>query len=155
MQRYIALVDREERKGRAVWGVSFPDFPGCVAVGDSFQDAVDSAAEALRFHVEGMLADGLPIRAPRELEAIAADSEWAEDVRGAAVTCLIPLLPPSEAPQRVNISIDGGLLREIDSAAEALGSTRSGFLADAARDRLEALAIGVRRAGRSRPRKRA
>ena len=76
MQRYIALVDREERKGRAVWGVSFPDFPGCVAVGDSFQDAVDSAAEALRFHVEGMLADGLAIRAPRELEEIAADSDW-------------------------------------------------------------------------------
>ena len=155
MQRYIALVDREERKGRAVWGVSFPDFPGCVAVGDSFQDAVDSAAEALRCHVEGMLADGLAIRAPRELEEIAADSEWAEDIRWAAVTCLIPLLPPSEAPQRVNISMDGGLLREIDSAAEALGSTRSGFLADAARDRLEALAIGVRRAGRSRRRKHA
>jgi predicted RNase H-like HicB family nuclease len=155
MQRYIALVDREERRGQAVWGVSFPDFPGCVAVGETFQDAVDSAAEALRFHVEGMLADGLTIPPPRELEAISADSEWGEDLRGAAVTCLIPLLPPSEAPERVNISIDGGLLREIDNAAQALGSTRSGFLADAARDRLEALAIGVKRARRSRRRKRA
>jgi predicted RNase H-like HicB family nuclease len=155
MQRYIALVDREERRGRAVWGVSFPDFPGCVGVGDSFQDAVDSAAEALRFHVEGMLADAVAIPMPRQLEAIAADSEWAEALREAAVTCLVPLLPPSEGPERVNISIDGGLLREIDSAAEALGSTRSGFLADAARDRLEALAIGVRREGRSRGRKRA
>ena len=155
MQRYIALVDREERKGSALWGVSFPDFPGCVAVGDSFQDAVDSAAEALRFHVEGMLADGLSIPDARELESVAADPEWAEDLRGAAVTCLVPLLPPSKAPERVNISMDGGLLREIDSAAEALGSTRSGFLAEAARDRLEALAIGTKPAGRSHRRKRA
>jgi predicted RNase H-like HicB family nuclease len=155
MQRYIALVDREERRGRAIWGVSFPDFPGCVAVADSFQDAVDSAAEALRFHVEGMLADGLAVPAPRELEVIGADPEWAEDLRRAAVTCLVPLLPPSQAPERVNISIDGGLLREIDTAAETLGSTRSGFLADAARDRLEALAIGVKREGGSRRRKRA
>jgi predicted RNase H-like HicB family nuclease len=155
MQRYIALVDREERKGRAVWGVTFPDFPGCVAVGESFQDAVDSAAEALRFHVEGLLSDGAAIPSPCELEAIAADPEWGEDLRAAAVTCLVPLLPPSEGPERVNISIDGGLLREIDSAAEALGSTRSGFLADGARDRLEALAIGIKRDARSRRRKRA
>ncbi|HVG82430.1 MAG TPA: type II toxin-antitoxin system HicB family antitoxin [Methylomirabilota bacterium] len=155
MQRYIALVDREERNGRPVWGVSFPDFPGCVAVGNSFQHAVDSAAEALRFHVEGMLADGLSIPEPRELESIAADSDWAEDLRGAAVTCLVPLLPPSKAPERVNISMDGGLLREIDSAAEALGSTRSGFLAEAARDRLEALAIGTKAESRSQGRKRA
>src|SRR5688500_7599881 len=104
MQRYIALVDQELRKGRALWGVSFPDFPGCVAVGDSFQSAVDSAAEALRFHVEGMLADGLSIPEPRELEAIAADAEWAEELSAAAVTCLVPLLPPSKAPERVNIS---------------------------------------------------
>ncbi len=155
MQRYIALIDREERKGRPLWGASFPDFPGCVAVGDSAQDVADSAAEALRFHVEGMLADGLALPRPRELEDIACDPQWREDVSAAAVTCLIPLLPPSQAPERVNISIDAGLLREIDSAAKALGSTRSGFLADAARDRLEALAIGVASAGRGRRRRRA
>jgi predicted RNase H-like HicB family nuclease len=155
MQRYIALVDQEQRRGRTLWGISFPDFPGCVAVGDSFQGAVDSAAEALRFHVEGMLADGLSISEPRQLEAIAADAKWAEELRAAAVTCLVPLLPPSQTPERVNISIDGGLLREIDSAAEALGSTRSGFLADAARDRLEALAIGAKPTRRGLRRKRA
>jgi hypothetical protein len=102
-----------------------------------------------------MLAGGLSIPEPRQLEAIAAEAEWAEELRAAAVTCLVPLLPPSKAPERVNISIDGGLLREIDCAAEALGSTRSGFLADAARDRLEALAIGVKPAGRAPRRKRA
>jgi predicted RNase H-like HicB family nuclease len=155
MQRYIALVERQERKKGPLWGVAFPDFPGCVAVGDSYQEAVDSAAEALRFHVEGMLSDAMAIPEPRTLESVAADPEWGEDLRAAELICLIPLLPPTQAPERVNISIDGGLLREIDSAAQALGSTRSGFLAEAARDRLEALAIGGKSAQSNQRRRRA
>lgn len=144
MNRYIALVHRSAEK-KASWGVSFPDFPGCVAVEDGFEEAADAAAEALRFHVEGMLSDGLAIPRPRRLVEIAADPELSEDLEGALVA-LVPLLPPSEGAERVNVSLDRGLLREIDNVAKSLGSSRSRFLAAAARDRLEALAVSGRKA---------
>jgi predicted RNase H-like HicB family nuclease len=135
MRRYIGLVHRGEgKKGR--WGVSFPDFPGCIAVEDSFEDAVDSAAQVLRFHVEGMLDAGEPIPEPRAMEAIVADPRIAEVLEGAVVT-LVPLLPPREGAERVNVSLDKGLLRVIDAMADAVGSNRSQFLAEAARDRIE------------------
>lgn len=53
MSRYIALIHRGETGS---WGISFPDFPGCISAADrsSFPDIVDRGAEALRFHVAGL-----------------------------------------------------------------------------------------------------
>jgi len=38
-----------------------PDLPGCVATGDSVAEVEREIREAIRFHVEGLLEDGLPI----------------------------------------------------------------------------------------------
>lgn len=138
MRRYVGILHRGDRR----WGVSFPDFPGCISTGGSFEDAVDSAARALRFHVEGMLLDGLPIPKPTPLETILQNPEFSADLKEGVVT-VVPLLPPREGSERVNISVDRGLLREIDQAVEMLGASRSSFLADAARDRLELLTVSV------------
>jgi metal-responsive CopG/Arc/MetJ family transcriptional regulator len=48
---------------------------------------------------------------------------------------LVPVDLPGRAV-RANITVDEALLRKIDQAAQASGSTRSGFLAEAARARL-------------------
>jgi len=138
VQRYVGVVHRGDRR----WGVSFPDFPGCIATGDSFEGAVDSAARALRFHVEGMLLDGVRIPKPTPLDAILRNPEFSDDLKGGVVT-VVPLLPPREGSERVNISVDRGLLREIDQAVQMLGSSRSSFLAEAARDRLELLTVSA------------
>jgi len=37
--------------------VMFPDFPGCISSGDSFQGLFDNATEALELHLEGVLED--------------------------------------------------------------------------------------------------
>lgn len=47
--RYVAFVHQDD----ANYGVSFPDFPGCVWIGDPIDDTVLLACEALAFHVEG------------------------------------------------------------------------------------------------------
>ena len=41
---YPALVDKDEDSD---FGVSFPDFPGCVSAGESVEEAVLGAQEAL------------------------------------------------------------------------------------------------------------
>jgi len=129
MSRYIALIHRGETGS---WGVSFPDFPGCISAADTFEEIVDAAARALRFHVEGMIEDGDAIPAPRSLEDLRADPEFAEDFADAIVS-LVPLLPPRARPMRVNVSLDANLLIEIDAKAAELGMNRSEFLAEAAK----------------------
>jgi len=38
-----------------------PDLPGCVATGDTVEDAEREIREAIEFHLEGLRADNLPI----------------------------------------------------------------------------------------------
>lgn len=132
--RYVAMVHKEEDTG---YGVSFPDFPGCIAAGDSLSEALADAANALAFHVTGMREDGEPIPAPRELDEVVADPELEEDREGAFLT-LVPLIEDRGVSKRVNISLDPGLLEAIDEAAKERGMTRSNFLASAARQALTA-----------------
>ncbi|MEO0834840.1 MAG: type II toxin-antitoxin system HicB family antitoxin [Cyanobacteria bacterium J06642_3] len=45
------------------YGVTVPDLPGCFSAGDTMQEAVQNAMEAIECHVEGILIDNeeLPI----------------------------------------------------------------------------------------------
>ncbi|WP_368856718.1 type II toxin-antitoxin system HicB family antitoxin [Acinetobacter baumannii] len=38
--------------------------PGCVAVGETQQEAMELIREAIEFHIEGLKQDGLPVPAP-------------------------------------------------------------------------------------------
>ena len=126
--RYVSFIHRDE----AGFGVSFPDFPGCVSVGATIDDAVRQGSEALAFHVEGLVDDGEVIPSPRSIDAIKADPELA-DWRRDADLVLIPLLLDRGSSRRVNISLDRGLLEAIDDEARQRRMTRSAFLATAAR----------------------
>lgn len=66
MAYVIALIHEEN----GAFGVSFPDFPGCIGAGAEFDEALAKAGEALALHIAGMTADGeaLPrLRSAREL----------------------------------------------------------------------------------------
>ena len=41
-----------------------PDLPGCVATGPTVAVVEQEIREAIRFHIDGLRADGLPIPAP-------------------------------------------------------------------------------------------
>jgi predicted RNase H-like HicB family nuclease len=130
--RYIAFVHKEPD---SCYGVSFPDFPGCIAAGDTLDAALSNAAEALSGHVRVMEADGDPIRFPRSLDEIMANPEFRED-REEAVISAVPLLRDRGSTVRINVSMDLGLLEAIDAEARSRGQTRSAFLASAARREL-------------------
>ena len=52
---YIAYLHKDRKSD---FGVSFPDFPGCVTAGRTLDEARRMAAEALALHIRGMLDDG-------------------------------------------------------------------------------------------------
>jgi predicted RNase H-like HicB family nuclease len=129
MARYLAIVDGA---GDA-WGVVIPDFPGCHGAGATPADAVADATRALREFAADIVASGEAIPSPSSWEAITAAAER-DGFTGARV--YVPLLLDRMRPVRANISLDAGLLEEIDRAAAEHGLTRSAFLASAAREKI-------------------
>ncbi len=87
MAAYIALVHKDDGTS---YGVSFPDVPGCISTGDTFEEAVANAAEALAFHFAGMRGDGETIPAPRSFEELKRDPQFVEDSANAIVTIVTP-----------------------------------------------------------------
>lgn len=72
MSEYIALIHKEPGSD---YGVSFPDFPGCVTVGVTLDEARREAVEVLALHIDGMIEDGEAIPEPASLEAVMAQRE--------------------------------------------------------------------------------
>ena len=130
--RYIAFIHKEED---SVVGVSFPDFPGCISAGDSLDEALINATEALQGHVQMMEADGDNVPAPRSIDDIMKDGSLVDEREGAIISA-VPLVRDRGSTTRINVSLDLGLLEAIDDAARARKQTRSAFLASAARREL-------------------
>jgi predicted RNase H-like HicB family nuclease len=122
-------------KNKKTYGVMFPDLPGCISAGETAQDALANATEAVSAHLSVLAEHGDPIPVPRPVDVVRADPEFQADFVDHVAVALVPYLPPGKSV-RVNISLDEHLLAAIDRAAEAAGSTRSGLLAEAARRRL-------------------
>jgi predicted RNase H-like HicB family nuclease len=83
---YLALVQKEPASD---FGVSFPDFPGCVTASKTLEEAKAMAAEALRGHVAAMRAAGLPIPDPSTLGAIMQHEDYPDSL------ALLPVEAPS------------------------------------------------------------
>jgi len=58
--RYAVVIE----KSRTGYGAFVPDLPGCVAVGETIQEAEELIKEAIRFHLEGMKDDGVETPSP-------------------------------------------------------------------------------------------
>lgn len=86
MTHYIAFVE----PGQNNYSAYFPDLPGCASAGDTLDETVANAAEALAGHVSLMAADGDPVPTPRSIEEIKADPEHARDMHDVIVVA-IPL----------------------------------------------------------------
>jgi predicted RNase H-like HicB family nuclease len=61
--RYAIVIE----KGATSYGASVPDLPGCVAVGETLDEAKELIQEAIALHLEGLRAEGLPIPEPTTL----------------------------------------------------------------------------------------
>jgi predicted RNase H-like HicB family nuclease len=51
-------------KGETSYGAYAPDLPGCVAAGESLEEVEELIREAIKFHIEGLREEGLPVPEP-------------------------------------------------------------------------------------------
>lgn len=131
MARYLAIID--EADGQL--GAHFPDAPGCVAMGETVDELIDNATDALSEWAADVLADGGKLPRPRSYAELLKSGEYG--LEGGRVAH-VPLLLETGKLARANISLDAGLLSDIDEAAARRGVTRSAFLASAAREKIKA-----------------
>ena len=68
---YLAIFE----PGKDGYGVYFPDLPGCISYGATFEGAQQEAADALGLHIYGMEKDGEVI--PEPSKVIEADPDTA------------------------------------------------------------------------------
>lgn len=84
MPRYVALIHKE---ADSCYGVSFPDLPGIFTGGETFEEAMEEAADVLQFAAEGWInPDGSTgFKPPSTIEQLRNDPEFLEDARDAVV----------------------------------------------------------------------
>jgi predicted RNase H-like HicB family nuclease len=131
MANYIAVVHKDPKSD---FGVSFPDFPGCITAGSSIDEAKDMAHDALSLHIKGMMEDGENIPTPSKLEDIMDDPDYAD----AAAILIVSVSEAKPRSIRVNITVPEDMLRKIDTIARKRGMSRSSFLVHAAQNAITA-----------------
>ena len=93
---YLAYLHKDRNSD---FGVSFPDFPGCITAGRTLEEARGMAAEALALHIAGMVEDGETIPEPSTLDALAEDPAMKH-----AVAFLVHVELEAERTVRINIT---------------------------------------------------
>jgi predicted RNase H-like HicB family nuclease len=61
--RYAIVIE----KAKANYSAYVPDLPGCVATASTIEAVETEIRDAIRFHIEGLKADGLPVPSPTSI----------------------------------------------------------------------------------------
>jgi predicted RNase H-like HicB family nuclease len=122
--RYAVAV--EPRNDRTAWGVVVPNLPGCTSAGDTLDEALAKAREAIEAWIAAVVEDGgaVPEPAPIELHYVNPDfAGW--------TWALVEIDPAhlDDTIERVNITLPRRVLARLDTLAQAMGDSRSGVIA--------------------------
>ena len=117
------------------YGVTVPDLPGCFSTGKDLDEALQSVREAIDFHVETLIEDGMDIPATSTLNAHQANPDYANGVWALVDVPVEKYLGPAD---KINITVPRMVLRRIDEYAKRHGQSRSGFMVEAAKAAMHA-----------------
>lgn len=117
----------EPGSSTTAWGVVVPDLPGCFSAGDTMEEAMLQAEDAIEAWIEAAIDAGEVIPARSEIEALRAAHP---DLKG-WLWALVKVNPAAldDTLERVNISLPRRVLHRLDARARSAGETRSGFIA--------------------------
>tara|TARA_R110001583_G_C5501959_1_gene395842 strand:- start:32 stop:436 length:405 start_codon:yes stop_codon:yes gene_type:complete len=121
---------------RVSYGVTVPDVPGCFSAGDTFDEALEMAEEAIFSHLELLLEDGEDIPTASLISVHKDNPNYADGVWAVVNVDITPLLGKSE---KINVTLPHLLITKIDKmvAANPKYKSRSGFLAEASKKVLQ------------------
>ena len=122
--RYAVAIEKGDK--RHAYGVVVPDLPGCFSAGDTLDEALVNAKEAILLHLEGLLDEKEAIPAPHPLEEHVKKRQWKGWTWALVEADLSEI---DDKIERINITLPRRVLRVIDDAAKRAGESRSGYIA--------------------------
>lgn len=120
--------------GSHAFGVVVPDLPGCFSAGDTLEEAIANAPEAIALWLSEVVDAGKVAPLPKPIEVHRKRREFKGWVWAVVEVDLSKI---ADRAERINITLPSRLLKRVDATAAKTGESRSGFLARAA---MEALA---------------
>lgn len=123
--RYPVLI--EPGTEAAAFGVVVPDLPGCFSAGDTLDEALDNAKEAIALWIDTALDKGWTVPSPSSAAAVRAlpgHEGWmlaVVEVDDAAL---------SDTIERVNITLPRRVLGRLDALAAESGRSRGAVVAE-------------------------
>ncbi len=69
--RYAVVIEKADSN----YSAYVPDLPGCIATGASIDEVEREIRDAIRFHLDGLKENGLPIPAPTRVYTHKLDSQ--------------------------------------------------------------------------------
>ncbi len=114
----------------SAYGVVVPDIQGCFSAGDTYEEALENAREAIECHIEGLLIDHEPIPLPKEVDQHLHKAEY---TGGIWALVEIDFSQLSGKAKRVNITLPERVLSAIDLYTKTHAiKNRSALIANAA-----------------------
>lgn len=111
------------------YGVTVPDLPGCFSAGETVDEALASAREAIELHLEGLIEEGLVIPEAGRIEHYKGKRDYAG---GTWAVVTIDQSALRFRAKRLSITMPERVVDAVDRWAEARGESRSGLLTKAA-----------------------
>lgn len=108
-----------------------PDLPGCFSAGNTIEEAIRNAHEAIECHLEGLLLDGDPVPLQKSIDEHFDNPELKEAVL-AMVEIDLSTLAGKPTKTDITITLPERFIKQIDEYIKHHGGNRSAFLADAA-----------------------
>ena len=96
MSQYVAIIE-DSGPDKAI-GVWFPDLPGCFSAGDTLEQALANAPQAIALYAESLEEAGKPLPQPRRLSVLKSDPTFLSDLKGNMIALIpVPEVMPSAA----------------------------------------------------------
>jgi predicted RNase H-like HicB family nuclease len=124
--RYIGILEKEPS---SLWGIWFPDLPGCVTAAESEEATLDQAAEALQLWIDDALMSGEELPKARSLVELRQDDDVAEALAQGYLAVMVSAPP-------LDLGLEPPALVALDAAAEKRGLTRLGFVREAVLEKI-------------------
>lgn len=117
------------------YGVTVPDLPGCFSAGDTLDEAIASAKEAITGHIE------LLVELERDIPPVSTVNELAKKTEYAGYTWALVDIDVTRllgGSEKINVTLPKSLIDRIDRcvATHPEFKSRSGFLAQVALERI-------------------
>ncbi len=68
-RRYVIVLTPTVEEDEVGYTVTVPSLPGCITEGDTLEESLANAREAIGVYIESLMADNLPIPASNEIIA--------------------------------------------------------------------------------------